>query len=464
MVVMKKATHKTYIITAAVPGVPVNRNFIRALACYARDHRKAELLVSAIPMSGGEKDAVIDPYLFHRGFKEVKGDMRIGHYLDIRPLFVRAEMRNPLAGMAELISERRSAIIPATKQRFLTAGTTHEPRVGYTTGACTEAFYRANRVGLMAAQEHVLGAVVVETGSDGFFHARHIRWKANRRFTDLGLQIEVNDKDEVVATKVRAEAIIPGDWHNGDTDPLTRLSTFAMFKMYNPRRVMMHDIFNGHSVNHHEREQTITRARETEVGRNHLETELRECAAELARISAEAPKDCEVNVVRSNHDEWLWRYLQSGVYIQDPQNHKLALNLAFESFDNGDALAIGVRKFAKLPKVTFLKRGDSVCVKGWELGLHGDAGLNGSKPGTRQISNLGVHSVVGHRHTPEVYGGTIVVGTSTRFDLAYTRNAPSTWLHASAVVWPDGSAQLLVQLPQREGAWSYSGDYKLGKS
>jgi hypothetical protein len=459
---MKKTTYKTFIVTAAVPGVPANRNFIRALAVYARGV-KAQLLVSAIPMACIEKDAVIDPYITNRGFREVKGDMRIGQYLDIRPLFIRAEMRNPLAGMAELISERRSVIIPATKQRFLTAGTTREPRVGYTTGACTEVSYRANTVGLKATDEHVIGAVVVESGSDGFFHARHIRWKSNSRFTDLGVQIEVNDKDDVVVTNVRAEAVIPGDWHTGDTDPLTRLSTFAMFKMYKPRRVMMHDIFNGHSVNHHERDQAITRAMETAAGRNHLETELRECAAELARISDEAPKDCEVNVVKSNHDEWLMRYLQSGVYVKDPQNYRLALQLSLDAF-NGDPLAVGLLKYGKLPKVKFLKRGDSVRVKGWELGYHGDAGVNGSKPGVRALADLCGHSVVGHRHTPEIHRGTIVVGTSTRFDLAYTRNAPSTWLHASAVVWPDGSAQLLVQLPQREGAWSYSENYKLGKA
>lgn len=442
---------KIYLITAAVAGAEPNRPFLTCLKAYAK-RIKGQVIVAAV---AGGKDDIIDGDI-SENFSVVTGNMPLGKNVSLRQFQIRATQMNPLVGLDRFIQNGESAIIPATKQFFRpVADMTGLTRAIYSTGACTLPSYRDSRAGEIAQHDHVTGAVVVECGADGYFHARHITW-LKEGFTDLGTRVERTGKQGAVRFfDARAEAVVAGDWHCGDTDPVARAATFEMFNLFEPRRVVIHDIFNGHSINHHERDKAINQARAYEKGRLSLSEELLAAAKELQDIARHAPRDATVLVAKSNHDDWLNRYLNAGEFMQHAANARLCLPLAEAMLDGKDPLEVALRARAKLNKVHFLKRKEAVRVLDWEIGQHGDAGLNGAKASIAQLERLQSRAVIGHRHTPEVYRGCVVVGTNTYLDLDYNQDSPSTWLHANAVIWPDGSVQLLVMLNQRNCKWTY---------
>lgn len=447
-------SHKTYLITAAVAGANPNKGFLTCLTAYAK-RLGAKVLVAQLP--GVKKADEIAPSIatdFDTTL--VGGTVALNRNLSLLRFRIRPAAANPLLGLQRVI-RNVSAVIPHTKQFFQSVATLNsEPRVFYSTGVCTEAYYGDNFAGDRAALDHVVGAVVVEVSANGLFHARHIRWKQGNGFTDLGLRTELFGRGGVRFVPVRAEAVIPGDWHTGDVDETARAATFAMFHEFEPRQIVLHDIMNGHSINHHERNKCITRSREHKNGRLSLPVELAQVADELAVISKQTPKDCKVNVAKSNHDDWLARYLEEGLFTGDPQNTRLCLDLAAALADGKDPLEVAVRRSASLPKVTFLTRKTAIRPLGWDIGQHGDAGVNGSKGNTGQLERVSGHAVIGHQHTPAVYHGLIVVGTNTKLRLPYNERSPSTWLHANAVIWPDGSAQLLIMPEQRSCKWTFT--------
>ena len=447
-------SHKTYLITAAVAGAEPNWRFLTCLAAYAK-HRDAEVLVATLP--GLHKNDVVDVRIAADfGATLVDTSLSLGRNLSLLQFRLRPAQQNPLVSLSRFIQNKKSAIIPSTKQFFQPVATmTSDPRVFYTTGACTEPAYADSRIGEIATFDHVIGAVVVECGHDGLFHARPLRWKKGTCFTDIGSQVSYFGKGAVQFKQVQAKVVTLGDWHTGDTDPVARSASFDMLHQFEPRTTVVHDIFNGHSINHHEQDKCITRAREHRNGRLDLPAELLECAKELEEISRWIPARGRLLVSKSNHDDWLARYLESGHYNDDPQNYRLALTLAAALYDGQDPLEAAVRSMAKLPHVSFLHRKHGINILGWEVGEHGDAGVNGSKGNTAQLERVAGHAVIGHQHTPSIFRGLVVVGTNTKLQLGYNEKSPSTWLHANSVIWPDGSCQLLVMPEQRACKWTY---------
>jgi len=441
-----------YLVTAAATGAPPSKGFLTCLDAYAK-RISAEIIICPIP--GARRDERIARSL-QRKYTVAATDRPLCETLDLRVFRLRASQIDPLTGLSRFIQFGRSAVIPSPKQFFRGAACiVGLPKVLYTTGACTEPDYSDTRVGDIGTEDHVIGAVVVET--DGhLFHARHIRYKKTTRgFTDLGTMVTLQ-KGKAVFEKVRAEAIIPGDWHAGDTDPVARASVLAMMREYRPKKLVLHDIFNGHSISHHEAGKGVSRAIAADKGRLGLEKELEACADEVAELCRSMPADGKVFVAKSNHDEWLARYLESARFVDDAENYRIALDLAAAAVDGKDPLAVGLRRnHAKLEAVQFLARDESLRVGGWELGQHGDLGINGGGAGIRSIEAAAGHAVVGHTHSPQVFRGLIVVGTTTKLRLPYNRG-PSTWLPASALIWPDGSGQLVVQLADRGGDWTFA--------
>lgn len=446
------SAYKTYIITAAVAGANPSVGFITCLKAYAK-RLKAELIVAHI--RGTKKDDELDPSITDN-FKVLECDRLLGDNLKILDFYMRPNTMNPLAAMDRFVQNEQSAIIPHTKQFYRpVADMTGETRAIFSTGVCTEPNYPRTTAGRKGEEDHVIGAVIAECGKDGFFHARQIKWMGTG-FTDMGTRVEPFGKGGVRFPSVRALAMVCGDWHTGDTDPVSRAATFSMFNEFEPRTIILHDIFNGHSVNHHEADKAINQVRAGEQGRLGLAKEVREVAIELGEICRHAPKDAKVLVAKANHDDWVAQYLNKGQFMQSDRNARYCLRLAEAMLDGKDPLEVGIRDVAKLPRVRFLKRKEKTRVMGIEIGQHGDAGVNGSKAGIMGLEKLQSNAIIGHAHSPQVYRNLIVVGTNTKLDLDYNQKSPSTWLHANALVWPDGSAQLLVMLEQRACRWSYS--------
>jgi hypothetical protein len=164
----------------------------------------------------------------------------------------------------------------------------------------------------------------------------------------------------------------------------------------------------------------------------------------------------ELVIVKSNHDEFLDRYLASGYYVKDPENHRYALDLAAAAMDGHDPLRFAIENIGiKYPdRVRWLDRDEDYKIAGIQLGAHGDLGANGARGNIKNTEAAYTESITGHSHSPEILRGAWQVGTSSFLKLNYNRG-PSSWLHTSCLLYADGSRQLINSL---KGKWRLADD------
>jgi len=222
-------------------------------------------------------------------------------------------------------------------------------------------------------------------------------------------------------------------------------SFIGAMKDINIKRCFLHDIFDGHSINHH-----ITtigeRAMRALYKEQSLEEELRVTWSVINHIREGLGAD-HTYVVKSNHDEFLDRYLKEGRYIDDPENHYISLKIAPSLFGElcGDPLVAGLilsNGIETFENITFLRRDSDVTVGGSQCAAHGDLGLNGAKSSLNGLEKIYGNCVVGHVHSAAIQRGVFRVGTFTKMDMGYNRG-PSSWTHTACLLYENGQRQLI---------------------
>ena len=206
--------------------------------------------------------------------------------------------------------------------------------------------------------------------------------------------------------------------------------------------LVLHDAFDGKSISHHDKDKKIYRTMLSEEGKLSLEKELKVLAQDLNALS---PLVKKVVMVKSNHDEFLTRYLEDGRYQFEPHNYKMAAILTGELMRGNYPLKAAVEMLGlkDKQKIQWLKRDDDFYVSRIQLGAHGDRGANGAKGSLLSMENAYGLSVTGHSHTPEILRGAWQVGTTSKLNLDYTKGSPSSWFHTACLVYPNGSRQLI---------------------
>jgi hypothetical protein len=221
-------------------------------------------------------------------------------------------------------------------------------------------------------------------------------------------------------------------------------NTIQIIKALKPKYIVLHDAFNGLSINHHEEHAQISKAKRVANNKHKLEDEVERLTQDIEDF---IKLNTNVVIVKSNHDEFLCKhYLQYGKYIHDPQNHRYALPLAISMLDGIDPLQYAVENKLSNAKyknnITWLKRDDDFCIAGIQLGAHGDKGSNGSRGSLHSMESAYGNCVTGHSHTPGILRGAWAVGTSSLLKLNYN-TGPSSWLQAHCLVYSNGSRQLI---------------------
>jgi len=311
-----------------------------------------------------------------------------------------------------------------------------------TTGAVTLPEYNSNnfwgkRTDDIAKSDHVMGALIVELDKD-LFHVRQVQSAKDGSFVDLGKRYHASGK----VSKEVAEALIIGDIHAGDTDDEVFDSNLALAELVKPKRFILHDVFNGHSVNHHNKNKAIRRVIRYNENKHELADEFLLVDTYLQKLDGKAP---EIIILKCNHDDWIDQYLEAGDWCKrEPHNTVVCASL-IEPFVKGELpLEVGIRRITKVSKskMIFLRREDDYIVDGVQLGVHGDIGSSGSRGSLENISNGVGSAIIGHGHTPGIFRKTYSVGTCTKLRLSYNKGS-STWLHTSAVLYSGGSVQLI---------------------
>lgn len=434
----RKEVNKRYFVTAAIAGAQLDEAFFATVNTFCKAN-KAKLVI--LPMRGINKSSE----LYDDSVKELEKHFATEYFFNSNlvamDLKLSPQQINPLAGLSRLGQKDYSIIIASPKQEMksIATGNMAHPHLLHSTGVITKSQYGSSRSGLLANQDHVIGGLIVEIADDKTFFIRQVQSGKHGDFYDLNKYY--NGK---VIKNIKAEAFILGDYHSGVEDPTAVNAWKEITNLVDPHTLVFHDIYDGRSTNHH------CEKNMTEKGRRPLlEDELLYTGKALSEWSKLYPKK-KLLVVRSNHDEFLDRYLQECRYAQDSQNYRLALTLAGYQYDYGNPIKCYLDKMKfDLRNVTWLGRDHDIKIAGINVGNHGDLGANGSRGNPSSIELAYGNAIVGHSHSPSILRKVWTVGTTSKLKLSYNRG-PSSWLHASCIVYKNGQRQMIISI---KGKW-----------
>ena len=429
---------KKYIISTAQYNAGVNKALLRNMERYAAVN-DAEILI--LPTTG--KNITDDPILAPElnFYQIIDKEYSINNSIRIKDFGARPQQINPLTGLERFAQGDKSYIMPGTKQvfKFVSNSYDHVPKAIMTTGAITKPNYNLrHRTGRIAQQDHEYGFVVVEKTSNKYFHFRQVTAQKNGNFSDITGKYR-NGKHY---KNPNVKAMIIGDLHPYDLDPVHKKITLEQLALFKPEAVFLHDTFNGKSISHHYDGHNIEKFKVYNQQGLNLEAELKETLKQL-KDYARASGKANVYIVASNHDEHLHRYLDEGRFIGDKGNDLVASQIYTAVLQGYNALQYGLSLVGDIPKnVVFLNRDQGFKMLGYELGNHGDLGANGGRGSPRSIENANSKSVTAHGHSAFKMRDTHRVGTSTYLRLSYNRGY-SNWSQSNALLYDIGTIQHL---------------------
>ncbi|NJK88569.1 MAG: hypothetical protein HC923_03655 [Myxococcales bacterium] len=442
--------------TAPIPG------FLEALKHWC-DERNGALLIRPVryknPTSKRDPqderdedywwDSAVEPFL-------IDNEVRLHRELVLPK--TRIQVTSPsLTSRLDSRSKGASAIYGHTRLSMHTVATPHNklPKIIYSTGAVTQKNYSTTLAGDLAEFHHSPSAVLVELRGDRS-HLREVTWDGEA-FYDLDRKYTAKGGEDAE----RLLALVTGDEHVWFHEPAVRRATYddldSIVATLRPEELIRHDVLDCYSVSPHHFKRRLTRAVKTITGWGNLERELEDT---LRFIEATTP-DTATNVfAASNHHDHLTQWLQSGEQHVEPENLKLYHWLNYKMLEQATWTDSGVyypsplRLFAEergylTHNAKWLGPDDSHVVAGVELGMHGHLGPDGARGSIRNLSRVGLRSVIAHRHSPGIFEGTYQVGTSSRLRLEYT-SGPSSWLHTHAGIHRNGRRQMIHVI---DGAW-----------
>ena len=445
----KEKHPRKFVITSAQACATPNTNLLKSFDHYCNQN-DARLIV--LPMIGQSASEDIDQ--LHRVFLDYElenGTRKLNNNVSITQFNVRPYQIDPITGLNRFAQNGTTMIFASPKQRMkpIPHSNHKSPKYLVTTGACTLPNYASGmdvsaerrRLGNIALRDHVFGALIVEVENDKFFHMRHVRSNRSGKFIDLGKQY---DKQGNVSSSV-LEAMVCGDWHVGFTDPKIVNGTYDMIKQLKPKRIILHDFFNGASVSHHGAQKPYSEnmLQVIDRGLGSLDHELKLCYDQLIELSKLS--DAEIFLVSSNHHAFLTRYLDEGRFLKDLTNVRTSVKLLDYMLerDYNDPIEAGIRMQGNLPlNVQFLKLDEDLRIKGYQLACHGDRGASGARGSIKSAENSFGKSISGHVHSAQILRDTYIVGTMLPNNMYYTRGFASSWTNTHGLLWDDGSVQL----------------------
>jgi hypothetical protein len=479
-VVEKKGELKTYIITAAQNSYRCNKDgdlvpwgggsakaklhktFYQGLESCAKD-LDAELIIA--PIAGKNSlENVLHEDLDNNSHIFTGTNLWLNKNIQLRDIVVPPQNVDPTTGKKTLVSKYNSSlIVPHAKQRYLPVPVFNSdlPRYLYTTGAVTLPNYNvANHRGDTAERNHIFGGLVVEVIDDTYFNIRNLRALKNGKFADMGNLYN----GDAAPKNIKVDSLVLGDIHWGDHDSAAIEANYEMIEHFKPSRIFLHDFFNGHSVNYHEKDNLLRKTREYGRGRLFLGDEFKQGYEELKNLSKVAGRNSQIYIISSNHHDFLPRYINSDAWRKnDIWNAEIGSYLfskgvsllTSENHNDDSAYLIeqGMKRHGRIPSnVNFLNLEDNLRRHGYQLASHGHKGGHGSRGGSAKARSVtgGGKSITGHSHSMEIFGDTYIVGTSSQLDLPYTAGGGSAWIAANAVLYSNGTVQML---PSVKGKW-----------
>ncbi|MBK9295130.1 MAG: hypothetical protein IPM57_11955 [Oligoflexia bacterium] len=462
------------IVTSAVNGAYVNKDAMDALLALA-ERKDAIIIIQVVNL----ETYALDPYLEKldsenkRVFLSID-EVRLNEYWNINNTKIMAKQINTLMGLERLWERGTSQIIASPQLRTKSVPTkdnTLFPHYLYTTGAITDPnyagkLYVSKRTDSIAANDHVVGALYLEKtqytksnfGLDiaGNFHPRHLEFLPELKgFIDDGILHTAAN-----TLKVHTDTIVLGDLHEGVTEQYILQELVPLIKKYrkytgntNKRlKIVLHDAWDGVPLNHHNKDKSILLAKLASEGKLDIAKSIGKMANTINAI-LEIDPYIDVVMVRSNHPDWLVKWLQSGSYMRYPHTAQLYNELALAATKGQDpfeyALLNGINGGAKVNKykrVVFPQGSFKVGPehRPVEISEHGDKGANGARGSINSFVRGTEGSVHGHFHGDERNNRNVQVGTLSLKEQEFNKGGFSNWSHSIAVISEHGDIQVLI--------------------
>jgi len=449
------ADHETgvterYILTSAQNNVKVHEGFLRNLKALSK-YLAAEIMVSYSVydkagyrglQGGGDRtrpkrevwwDKAVSPYTVNTRVRLAKRLAFCGE-LDIL-----ATAANPLSGL-DAYCGRSSLIIPHNRFAFrcVESRPTQMPKEMHTTGSVTVSSFIQRKTGQLAHFHHVLGALLVEVTAEGYFHVHHLNAEDDGSFYWLDKRVQ---DGKVRKSKHFIEGLVLGDIHHEKIDDEQNDIAFDLVKHFKPKHVMVHDIIDFTSRNHHNIKDPLFRVRKQGVL---VEAEMRATRKWLTKLCKINPDHTQVAIVKSNHDTALTTWIKTTDWKDDPDNARFYLDLAYHMVTAAeDAMPFDPLKYVlrdpDRPRFVarFLRLDESYEVAGVECGMHGHIGPSGTRGMPAGYSRLGFKTFTAHTHTPSIVGGCYTVGVTGSLKMGYNVG-PSKWMHCHGIIYPNG--------------------------
>ena len=443
---------KRFFISCVVPGQPVDQDAMASVRTWCEKNNGTSLFLAAnYGLLELPADFVAENNIVFR-------DLKLNSNLWISAIKIDPKQMDPLQSLDAIGQREGTMIIASPKQRMRPVANSNMklPHIIQATGAITKPRYLAKaclgksteRRDYLAKSQHVMGGIIVEIVDDKFYHFRQVQFDKDGSFIDVFVRY-----DESGATTVSCEAIVQGDYHDGETDAGADAAADELCRLGKPKYRVFHDFFNGHSISHHDRNKRVTQAIKAAHHKLSLATELENMKNTLQRKCEAAGREKFV-MSRSNHDEFLHRYLQEGEF--DDHNRLLSAKLQVAMMEGKDPLkyAMDLMGLKDGGRIVWLNRDQDfkVSTKRIEVGAHGDLGANGAKGSSMGMLKAYGDCVYGHCHYPEINHGSWSVGTSSRMDLDYKKGA-SSWIHSHIIIYSNGTRQIINVI---NGQWRLS--------
>ena len=429
------------------PGFAAIQNYMK--------RRDAQLVI--LPMPAHIKALKDQPSHYDPALLDFKDnfatEFTFNDHLKAIEAFINPQQTNPITGLKRLklhklrpegdkgeeIKRFKTSIIVAHSKQMLEVvptGNNSHPRIIHSTGAITLPAYLRNRVGMIANEDHKLGALVVEI-EGGVFYLRQIQLDPkNGSFVDMGKRYHADGK----VTEERAEAFKMGDLHPGHHDSVALSAMYELWDLIKPKRIFFEDFFDGTSISHHLERKKLTRSK-LPVFFKDLPSEIAMAKLVLEDVWSHAPKDAELIATASNHPEHVARYLDEGRYLNDnAENYKIAHRMIVMDLDGKNPLQ---EYLDPKKKMNWTEENQDYIVQGVQMNSHGHLGINGMRGGKMGHELAHGDAMVAHSHTPSIFHNTFTVGHMTHERHGYN-NGPSTWILCCGAVYKGGQKQLYM--------------------
>jgi hypothetical protein len=288
----------------------------------------------------------------------------------------------------------------------------------------------------------------VEVNHHGNWWVRQLNATDDGTIQDLNVLVGPDG----LSTNNRVEAITWGDLHATIADETVLVASMEMLNALRPQYQFLHDVLEGASLNHHERDNPHVKFYNWLRGLHRVEAELERTARIMERFVRPGVRTI---VVDSNHDDsWIQRWLREYDYRKDPANSEFFLKAqaylyscirAGEMPRDVSMLEWGLKEVGLKANMKFLVADESymICNKKIECGMHGHLGPNGRFGSPENLNKMGRKSNTAHTHSAGIYNGTYVAGTSTSLRWTYNRG-PSSWNHSHIVTYPSGKRSIVT--------------------